>query len=251
MNHPSITLMALSASITFAAHNGTIKEYRYTDPSTWRAVEGLIGQLMINHQSIKDMHTIAIVAFHLIWQVKDFTLAQKLLDQLHQNNYSCKNMIHYLQGKLYYFQANFPKALASYAHIDFDAKDEKAALSTMLKIIGSYNKPDPDGIELDLLQAIIINEIANIHLEQQAYDEAITGFNAAFTLQKKAYRTIEHANVAYTLRRLGITYAKKGDIINAKAAFNKSLNICKAVYKELDHPELHAVLECLQKLECN
>ncbi len=252
MKHTPAILMALTSQITLVAHDSTVKEYRYTDPSTWPAIERFIGQLTINPQSIKNMHTVAVVAFHLIWQTKDFILAQKLLNQLMQKNYSCKNMINYLQGKLYSFTENYEKALASYGQINFDAQDdEKNALSAMLKTIGSYNSSDPDGIELDLLHAIITNEIANIHLEQKAYDEAVRGFSAAFTILKKAYLTTKHANIAYTLRRLGIAYAKKGDILNAKDALHQALKICKNVYTDQNHPEFHAVMTSLEQLKHN
>jgi tetratricopeptide (TPR) repeat protein len=233
--------------------------YRYTDRSTWQSVDQLIPYLCEITQNADDqfekdedmLHAMAVASFHLIWNTQDFVFAHKLINYLFYKEYRCTPLLHYFKGKLFSFEQKFDAALNCFNMINvslISTKEEQAELHDMLLAIGSLTSNDPQGIENDLLKVITVNDTANILLAQGKAEKAIQAFEHALAMQKNAYKTTMHANVAYTLRCLAQAYAEQGNLNIAKEKFQQALDMCNVIYHDANHPEIAAIRKSLQDL---
>lgn len=244
---------------TLSSPESAVTNYCYTDRSTWLALEQRIPEICtwaakeeIGILNNDELHTMAIVAFHLIWNLQDYAPAHKMLNYLEQSAYACPELLYYFKGKLLFFQNKYADALNAFSHANIITVREakRIELATMLTAIGSYNKTDPDDIELDLFKAIVANDTANVLLKLNRIEEAILLFNFALNIQKMAYGTTQHANVVYTLRCLANAYALQGDVEIAKTICEQALALCNSVYDDANHPEViatHTVLQTIKR----
>lgn len=253
-------LCALNVQQTFCSEyllSSAVTNYSYVDCSTWSALERIMPEIsrraemsheemfLLNAQELREM---TIAAFHLIWNMQDYSSAHKMLDCLEQSTYACPEIVQYLKGKLLFFQNGYEQAQEVFALArEITVSDAKRTeLRIILEVIGSCNKADPDGIEFELLEAIVANDSANLLLKTNRVEAAIVLFEQALMIQQAAYKTTRHANVAYTLRCLANAYVAQGSFATAKALYEQALAIGDVVYSNREHPEVIALQEALQ-----
>lgn len=242
----------MSNIVTFASsQEHAAANYCYTDCSTWQALEQEMVEICNRiAKSDKELHVMAVAAFHLIWNMHDYALAHQVLDYLGQSVYKCPELIRYFRGKLFFFEENMQQALEEFdAACVLTGDDAKRhELGIMLKAIGSYTKTDPQGIEFDLLKAVVMNDTAHVLLKQNCVEGAISLFKHALAMQAEAYKTMQHANVIYTLRSLAHAYTEQKNFALAKETYENAVALCHIVYNNGKHPEVVATHQALHAL---
>lgn len=230
--------------------------YRYTDKSTWKTLEEALPSIwtlacnlsedeLIKQQDLQK--TLAIAAFHHIWQNRDLKHAEYLLNTLIElGKQPCYPFFLYLKAKLNFFKGNDREAFDYFLKASEQLQEPLShEMRTVLIAIGSINLNDPEAIENDIMQAIIANDKGNLFVAQGHPKSALVEFESAFAIQVKAYGTQDHANVAYTLHCLGKALEEIGNFLEAEKKYKLALSIAEKVYGPKGHKEVVTILRYL------
>jgi tetratricopeptide (TPR) repeat protein len=231
--------------------------YRYIDKTTWDIINQIDSEdvtCALNTDQINDVSIqkgLTVFAFHHIWNQQNTLLAQQVVNQLLESGDKLFHpFFYFVKSKASHLNGDYPSSLA---YLDKAEDSLKAEINgnndyrMLLTCIGSLRAGDPDGIEWNVMKAIIANDRGNNYQALAQHDKATESFLLALKLQTDAYRTSTHANVAYTHRCAGKSYEESGRPVDAREQYEQAQAIANLIYGDDDsHPEVIAIQTALE-----
>ncbi|MCF6764961.1 tetratricopeptide repeat protein [Thiotrichales bacterium 19S3-7] len=228
------------------------QNYRYLDQGTWSEINDVIlyvdqniHQLLENETKWGNLQTVVntglVCALHLIWNQKD-AVSLKRAQHIVSSISSVMNLAitNYFMAKLNYVQGNFNDALDYYQiamSLNKIENDQQAYSNrNILLAMGSISENNSYMNLTEVLSAVIFNDMANVYVALEQYDQALANFNCAYDIQSDIYEDKESPNIAYTLRNMAKAYLGKEDLINAKIQSDIAYTITQKIYDDR-HPE--------------